>query len=97
MVQYYRDLWTKHSEILAPLTELTKGGPTINLPIEWTPACTLEFQQMKSLTTKETILAYPDFSKKFTIHTDASDLRLGAVIMQEDKPLDFYSKNDQNQ
>ena len=37
------------------------------------------------------LLAYPDFNKKFTIHTDASDFQPGAVIMQEDKPLTFYS------
>jgi hypothetical protein len=47
---------------------------------------------MKALIAKETILAYPDFTKKFTIHADASDLQLGSVIMQEGKPLAFYSR-----
>ena len=65
MVQPYRVLWPKYSEILAPPTELTKGGSTKNGPIEWTPACTKEFQQMKALIYKETILAYPYFSKIF--------------------------------
>ena len=46
---------------------------------------------MKSLTTKVTIFAYPDFSTKFAIHTDASDVQLVAIIIQEVKPLDFYS------
>ena len=32
MVQYYRDVWPKRSEILSPLTELTKG--TKNGPIQ---------------------------------------------------------------
>jgi hypothetical protein len=41
---------------------------------------------------KETLLAYPDFSKKFTIYADASDKQLGAVIMQEGKPLAYYSR-----
>ena len=50
---------------------------------------------MKALITKETILTYPDFLKN-TIHTDASDVKMCAVIMQEGKPLAFYSKNNQN-
>ena len=37
-------------------------------------------------------LAYPNFNKKFTIHTDASDFQLGAVITQDGKPLAFYSR-----
>ena len=41
---------------------------------------------------KETILAYPDFSKPFHVYTDASSIALGAVIMQEDKPLAFCSR-----
>jgi hypothetical protein len=92
MVQYYRDLWPNRSEILAPLTELTKGGPKDKSPITWTPQCDEAFQKMKALIAKETILAYPDFTKKFTIHADASDLQLGSVIMQEGKPLAFYSR-----
>ena len=38
------------------------------------------------------ILAYPDFSKPFQIHTDASHYQLGAVIAQEGKPIAFYSR-----
>ena len=52
MVQYYRDVWLKCSEILAPIIELTKGGPTKNYPIEWNSACTESFQKMKSLIAK---------------------------------------------
>ena len=38
------------------------------------------------------MLAYPNFSKKFVIHTDASDRQLGAVISQDNKPIAFYSR-----
>ena len=41
---------------------------------------------------KETLLRYPDFSKEFEIHTDASDKQLGAVIAQDGKPIAFYSR-----
>ena len=38
------------------------------------------------------MLAYPDFSKPFVIHTDASHYQLGAVISQDNKPIAFYSR-----
>jgi RNase H-like domain found in reverse transcriptase len=37
------------------------------------------------------LLAYPDFDKPFHIYTDACDLQLGAVLMQDKKPIAFYS------
>jgi RNase H-like domain found in reverse transcriptase len=37
-------------------------------------------------------LSYQDFEKPFHIYTDASDHQLGAVIMQDKKPLAFYSR-----
>ena len=41
---------------------------------------------------REVLLAYPDFSKTFEIHTDASATQLGAVISQEGNPIAFYSR-----
>jgi hypothetical protein len=41
---------------------------------------------------QETLLAFPDFEKDFHVYTDASKKQVGAVIMQEGKPLAFYIK-----
>ena len=41
---------------------------------------------------QETLLNYPDWSKPFDIHTDASDYQLGAVISQDKKPIAFFSR-----
>ncbi len=46
----------------------------------------------KRIIARETMLAYPDYSKPFVIHTDASHYQLGAVISQDDKPIAFYSR-----
>jgi hypothetical protein len=50
------------------------------------------FDEIKQKLNQETLLAFPDFEKEFHVYTDASNRQLGAVIMQEGKPLAFYSR-----
>jgi hypothetical protein len=42
----------------------------------------------------QVLLCYPDFNRhsSFDLYTDASDHQLGAVIMQDKKPIAFYSQ-----
>ena len=47
---------------------------------------------IKKIISRETLLAFPDFNEEFHIYTDASAYQLGAVIMQKDRPLAFYSR-----
>jgi len=88
MVNFYRDMWPKRSEILAPLTALTSS----TTKWRWTEVEEKTFQEMKRGMTRETLLAFPDFSKQFVMHTDASKTQLGSVISQEGKPIAFYSR-----
>jgi hypothetical protein len=88
MINYYRDMWKRRSHILAPLTALS--GKTAKW--KWTKECDEAFETIKRSIARETLLNFPDFNKEFHIYTDASDFQLGAVIMQEDKPLAFYSR-----
>ena len=37
-------------------------------------------------------MVYPNFTKPFDIHTDASHTQLGAVISQQGRPIAFYSR-----
>jgi RNase H-like domain found in reverse transcriptase len=41
---------------------------------------------------KDAFLWYLDHNKRFDIYCDASDLQLGAAILQESKPIAFYSR-----
>ena len=42
---------------------------------------------------REVLLAYPGFNAPFKIHTDSSKTKIGAVIYQKGKPINFYSRN----
>ena len=88
MVNYYRDMWRHRSHILAPLTSLV----STTVPFKWTEEHQKAFDEMKRVMSKETLLSFPDFNKEFHVYTDASKTQLGAVIMQEGKPLAFYSR-----
>jgi hypothetical protein len=49
---------------------------------------------IKKMILMEVLLYHPDFNKPcpFHLYTDASDHHLGAVIMQDRKPIAFYSR-----
>ena len=88
VVNYYRDMWIRRSHVLAPLAALTSK----DAKWKWTDEHRKSFNDIKNIISREVMLAYPDFSKPFEIHTDASHHQLGAVISQEGKPIAFYSR-----
>ena len=79
VVNYYRDMWLRRSQILVPLASLTSK----KVKWEWGPKQSAPFAMAKRVNAREAMLAYPDFSKPFTIHTDASYYQLGDIISQE--------------
>ena len=87
-VAYYRDMYPHRAHILAPLTALTKHKG--HFP--WNQEHIAAFAQMKALLAEEALLAYPDHCLPFHTYTDASDYQLGAVIMQNNKPVAYFSR-----
>jgi hypothetical protein len=90
MVNLYRDLWPKRSETLAPLNKIASTHGKLNW--KWGNEQQKAFKKAKDMLLKEARLSYPDFSKPFDLYTDASDLQLGATLVQEGKPLGFYTR-----
>ena len=88
LVNYYRDMWIRRSHLLAPLAELTSK----KVQFKWKERHREAFTAIKRVIAREVLLAYPDFSKEFVIHTDASHTQLGAVISQDNRPIAFYSR-----
>ena len=79
----------KHFATLArPLTDLLKKGSIFI----WTPSHQAAMDALKSAPVSALVLALPNFSKPFQLQTDASDLGVGAVLLQDGHPLAFVSK-----
>ena len=47
---------------------------------------------MKNIKAQEILLAHPEFNKPLEIHTDASHTQLESVVLQNNKPIAFYSR-----
>jgi hypothetical protein len=50
------------------------------------------FDKMCLLMAADALAAYPDHNKRFDVYTDASDFQLGTCIIQEGRPIAYYSQ-----
>ena len=79
---YYRRFIRSFAEIAHPLHLLTHKDAIF----QWSPECQQAFQQafqqLKDALVSPPVLAYPDFSKSFTLETDTSVKGLGAILSQ---------------
>ena len=87
-VNYLAKFLPKLSEVLEPIRQLTRDDVTWN----WTPACDRAFEAVQKLVTEAPVLAFYDPAKQLTIQCDASQSGLGAVLLQDDRPIAYSSR-----
>ena len=98
MITFYRDVFERQSHIMARLTNLAaecgkrKGGKKAKSAWKWEKIHQDAFEECKKMLAEEAKLAFPDFLLPFHLYTDASDRQLGATLVQNGKPLGFYTR-----
>lgn len=84
---YYRKFICGYGSIAAPLTQLLKKDG-----FYWFEAAENAFHNLKQAMVQALVLTLPDFPKLFVVEADASGIGLGTALMQDGKPLAYYSK-----
>ena len=72
-----------YSSMIAPLTDLTKK----NKQFRWGYKEQEAFTKVKDAISSDKVLVHFDITKKSDVYTDGSPVGLGAILMQEGKPV----------
>ena len=92
LANYFRDYVKDYGSICAPLNELLRKS----VKFLWNNDHELSFNALKAALTSAPVLAFPDYSMPFEVHTDASMVGIGASLIQRingsPKPIAYASR-----
>ena len=80
MAGYYRKFCKTFIGVAEPLTNLLMKSTKF----KWNDKCQDAFDRLKAILKRAPVLLAPDFDKCFKLAVDASDVGIGAVLLQED-------------
>lgn len=87
LANYFRKFIPNFSRTAAPLFHLTKKGA----PFSAAPELVACFEQVKALLAEPPLLRYADPELPYELISDASITGCGAVLVQEGRPVAFFS------
>ncbi|KAJ8336302.1 hypothetical protein SKAU_G00396450 [Synaphobranchus kaupii] len=88
MIQYLAKFIPNLSEISAPLRQLLQGETEWH----WEEPQQQSYEKLKQLITGAPTLKYYDVNKAVTLSVDASSEGIGAVILQDERPVAYGSR-----
>ena len=88
MVNFLSKFIPKISDISEPLRQLTCKDTVF----QWNEEQEKAFSRLKKAITEASVLVYLKRGKEITVQSDASQYGLGAVLLQENKPIAFASR-----
>ena len=87
-IRYLAKFLPMLAEVETPLRELTRK----KIIFHWVKPQADAFQKLKDMCCKAPVLAYYDVDKEVTIQCDASKEAVGAVLLQEGRPVAYASR-----
>ena len=87
MTGSYRRFIKNYGIICRPLHDMLKKNG-----FDWKDPQDEAFRKLKLALTTTHVLVLPDFSKVFTLETDASGIGIGGVLMQRGRPIAYFSR-----
>ncbi|GKB19122.1 ty3-gypsy retrotransposon protein [Tanacetum coccineum] len=89
LVGYYRRFVQGYATMAAPLTNLLRKDG-----FKWDVEASAAFEALKRQLSTAPILGHPDFEQPFIVETDASVDGMGVVLIQDDRPICYFSLCD---